>query len=47
MSQTDVMGNYSRCVSKRTRVLGWIPRYTVDDFFASIAPKIDVVLTSG
>jgi hypothetical protein len=41
------MGSNSRCVSKRAGVLGWIPRYTADDFYVSIAPEGDVVLTSG
>jgi hypothetical protein len=34
-------------VSKRARALGWTPQYTVDDFFASIAPEIDAILASG
>ena len=40
------LGTNSTTAGPHSRLLGWKPQYTTDDFYASVAKEVDVVLST-
>jgi len=42
-----VLGSNARCRGNRSREIGWQPKKTLKDLFASIKPEVEEVLRRG
>ncbi|KAK0439027.1 uncharacterized protein EV420DRAFT_1203380 [Desarmillaria tabescens] len=43
----DFLGSNSRCVVNRSKAIGWAPKKTTKDLFASLKPGVEMILKTG